>query len=196
MSDREAIEKDDLDLGFDPSEVRASVNSEDWQESMFDDGQEQRGAFLGTVFALCPSGKYYTPWACSNVDPCPVCNGKGTISQGRMQDLVYDVLRFLQCEIVGQTIRNRDKAPLTIKLLCLLYKTRMRFAPITCAACGGLGSREAYLDDLWHEKADLALGTVDLYLEHGEGDPCDLFATEYRDRENGEGEDWDDDLDW
>jgi len=25
--------------------------------------------FLGTVFALTPSGKYYTPWACSNVTP-------------------------------------------------------------------------------------------------------------------------------
>jgi len=24
--------------------------------------------FLGTVFAIMPSGKYYTPWACSNVD--------------------------------------------------------------------------------------------------------------------------------
>lgn len=23
--------------------------------------------FLGTVFALLPSGKFYTPWACSNV---------------------------------------------------------------------------------------------------------------------------------
>ena len=33
--------------------------------------------FLGTVFALCPSGKYYTPWANSNVESCNRCKGKG-----------------------------------------------------------------------------------------------------------------------
>jgi len=195
MSDREAVEKADLDLGFDPAFVRASVNSEDWQESMFDDGQEQRSAFLGTVFALLPSGKYYMPWACSNVDPCPVCDGKGTLSQGKAQDLVSD-LSYKVKNLLSDTVRDRKYAPFTVWLAVRFYHLWQRSMPNTCAACGGLGSREAYLDELWYEKANDALETVDLYLEHGEGDPCDLFATEYSDRENGEGEDWDDDLDW
>ena len=33
--------------------------------------------FLGTVFSMCPSGKYYLPFACSNVNNCPICKGLG-----------------------------------------------------------------------------------------------------------------------
>ena len=31
------------------------------------DGEIYKAVFLGTVFSLCSSGKYYMPWACSNV---------------------------------------------------------------------------------------------------------------------------------
>ena len=34
---------------------------------------------IGSCLHLAPSGKYYLPFACSNVDPCPYCEGKGTI---------------------------------------------------------------------------------------------------------------------
>jgi hypothetical protein len=34
-------------------------------------------AFIGTVFTLTPSGKYYMPWACSNLEVCGNCNGQG-----------------------------------------------------------------------------------------------------------------------
>lgn len=33
--------------------------------------------YLGTVFSIMPSGKYYLPFACSNVDACNRCKGKG-----------------------------------------------------------------------------------------------------------------------
>ena len=33
--------------------------------------------FLGTVMGQSPSGKYYQPWACSNVDLCDACKGEG-----------------------------------------------------------------------------------------------------------------------
>ena len=33
--------------------------------------------YVGTVFNMTPSGKYYLPWACSNVDPCTRCKGQG-----------------------------------------------------------------------------------------------------------------------
>lgn len=32
------------------------------------DGENLLSYYLGTVFSLTPSGKYYTPWACSNVE--------------------------------------------------------------------------------------------------------------------------------
>ena len=45
----------------------------------FDDmeGNKVQSVFLGTVFDLMPSGKYYLPFACSNVEPCPRCKGTG-----------------------------------------------------------------------------------------------------------------------
>jgi hypothetical protein len=34
-------------------------------------------AWVGTILGLTPSGKVYTPFACSNVTPCPRCDGGG-----------------------------------------------------------------------------------------------------------------------
>ena len=75
--------------------VRAELNSQEWVE---EDGRFERLLFLGTVFSLYPSGKYYTAWANSNVSPCPKCKGRGTF-------------------------RSKE-----------------------CKHCGGMGSREAFLD--------------------------------------------------
>jgi hypothetical protein len=49
----------------------------------FDDmeGNKVQSVFLGTVFALMPSGKFYLPFACSNVAPCPRCKGTGKHSK-------------------------------------------------------------------------------------------------------------------
>lgn len=55
------------------------VNDIDWEgikrelngteESVEDEcGNKVKALFLGSVFSLTPSGKYYTPWACGNVD--------------------------------------------------------------------------------------------------------------------------------
>ena len=103
MSDREPI--------FNVKALRAELDAEDWQE---DDEPERevRRLYLGTVFALTPSGKYYTPWACSNVT-----------------------------------------------------------------------EEEAERDSDWFEQAEEELETIGCYLVSGEGDPCDLFVEEYRDRE-------------
>ena len=39
--------------------------------------------FIGSVFGIMPSGKYYTPWACSNVaGDCPICRGRAVFSSG------------------------------------------------------------------------------------------------------------------
>jgi len=42
-----------------------------------EEGDKIMSLYLGTVFNLFPSGKYYTPWACSNVELCPRCKGEG-----------------------------------------------------------------------------------------------------------------------
>lgn len=49
----------------------------------------------------------------------------------------------------------------------------------SCTACGGMGSREAYLDELWREHHEKLFEDYGLYFECGEN--ADYFATEFRD---------------
>jgi hypothetical protein len=46
--------------------VREELNKAEWEPCEDGDGRVRR-VFLGTRMALCPSGKYYTVYACSNV---------------------------------------------------------------------------------------------------------------------------------
>ncbi len=43
------------------------------------DGNILKSVFIGTCFNIMPSGKYYMPFACSNVEKCSNCGGKGEI---------------------------------------------------------------------------------------------------------------------
>jgi hypothetical protein len=53
-----------------PGWYREEVDEDDFE------GVVER-LYLGTVFTLTPSGKYYMPWASGNVAPCPRCKGTG-----------------------------------------------------------------------------------------------------------------------
>jgi hypothetical protein len=54
------------------------LTEESWEPDTWEpEIREYRGVYLGTVFAIMPSGKYYMPWACSNVEPCSRCKGQG-----------------------------------------------------------------------------------------------------------------------
>lgn len=50
---------------FDLNGIRQDLDATEWESD--EDGGESRSAYLGTCFALLPSGKYYTPFANSNV---------------------------------------------------------------------------------------------------------------------------------
>jgi hypothetical protein len=52
-------------IGITPEDLRKALDQEDWVEVEPD--REERLLYIGTVFSLSPSGKYYMPWACSNV---------------------------------------------------------------------------------------------------------------------------------
>jgi len=50
----------------------------DWERPWHGDAwRRQRSYYLGSILTLSPSGKVYTPWACSNLTPCPRCRGRG-----------------------------------------------------------------------------------------------------------------------
>ena len=46
----------------------------------------------------------------------------------------------------------------------------------TCPKCHGVGSEEAYLDEVWQEEMDTRCSTHGLFLTSGEGDPCDILV--------------------
>lgn len=95
--------------------------------------------YLGTVFALTPSGKYYMPFACSNVASCPECGGDGH---------AREMCKFNHEENAnGCFDHNRD-------LLCGdcdYNEERQGNTPIMqdCQYCNGQGARDL------HELAEL-----------------------------------------
>lgn len=62
---------------WDMDEIRKEMAEQEWEE--VDKWTKERRVFLGTVFALYPSGKYYTPFANSNVEICESCADAGAL---------------------------------------------------------------------------------------------------------------------
>lgn len=99
--------------GIEWDDVRAELETQEWERSEWDEELETRRVFIGTVFNLSPSGKYYTPWANSNVT-----------------------------------------------------------------------EREALIDEAWWSLLEREAGELNLCVESGEGDPCDIFVAECRDKKD------------
>lgn len=162
---------------FDLESLREELDSEEWEDDSFLGDSQTRRVYLGTVFSLLPSGKYYTPWANSNVSGCHCCHGKGTIPghpnarvRKRNKSRYEKMLGLAQKLGPEYAVRHAD----------VRLAARDRFEK-TCPVCHGVGSKEAYLDECWYEQAEEELDSIGCSLDAGEGDPCDLFAVEYRD---------------
>lgn len=161
-------------------EIRAALEAESWEPSDDDERQERR-LYLGSIFGCTPSGKFYAPFACSNVAGCASCKGTGTVPRHRKvrvnQRQAARALRIRK-RFDARAKVNRVAAQAWVK-----GRDAWRFAcGRSCTACGGSGSREAHLDERWREYAETLCESVGAFLENGEGDPCDFFIVECRDR--------------
>ena len=78
--------------------------------------------FLGSSLALNYSGKYYQPWACSNVEKCEYCNGNGYVGWGM----------FYNANALPEYRHNYP----------------MKYG---CPVCDHLMSEEAAKDEVWSE---------------------------------------------
>ena len=96
---------------FNIENLKEELEQAEWEDDCNNPDMESRQIYIGTVFALYPSGKFYMPWACSNVTEA-----------------------------------------------------------------------EAEKDEAWRERAESELEAIGASLESGEGDPCDLFVAQYRDK--------------
>lgn len=157
--------------------LKADLEAEDPQEGMGDD--PYKAVFLGSIFSLTPSGKFYAPFACSNVDACPVCKGSGSVGAHKKKRIRKKAGKRYQQLMDRARNGSRDKA-------IAEYPQRQRYQRMSlgtsCTFCAGMGSREAYLDECWREQAEAELDTIGAWLEGGEGDPCDLFACMHADQ--------------
>jgi hypothetical protein len=67
-----------MTTGIDWDVVKEEMAQVPW-ETCWDGEDKERRVFLGTVMSLYPSGKYYTPFANSNVEVCDACAEAGDV---------------------------------------------------------------------------------------------------------------------
>lgn len=115
--------------------------------------------YIGSWFRLSPSGKIYTPFACSNVIMCWHCHGEQSTNT-RSRAVLSRFLWWL-----------RHHVPRRIKIA--LYPLHKRVMAVTCPFCDGHGSQEARLDEIWRETLENHDGAG--YLSYSEGCADDLF---------------------
>lgn len=148
---------------------------------MFDD--EPHGAcYLGSVLSLAPSGKYYTPFANSNVDVCPQCGGSGVMKNRKANPEAYadakkadSVLRTYAMEHYGGWAERRWPDELVGQLDALVKTQNATKPELTCSRCGGMGSHEAYQDQEFYDALDQVAEEHGGWIESGEGDALDIF---------------------
>jgi len=169
-----------------PSKIREALDAEDWEdaEHNVDSYGQERRLYLGSIFSCTPSGKFYAPFARSNVLDCDTCKGVGSIltvkrrvAKRRAVKRMKDRARYMKAGPLYVHRDLRDAKHAAVMRRYHLDNASKR----SCTACGGMGSREAYLDECWREYAEALCESVGASLENGEGDPCDLFIVEYRD---------------
>ena len=166
--------------------AKDEIDSADIQEDI--DRGRIRSVYLGSI--INPSGKYYTPFACSNVDNCHACKGSGKSKQVHTcENCMGSGARYV-IEIARAT--NESLADCTARLESTNVKwlddKHIEFECSSCDGagyiysdcrlCGGIGSREAYLDEVFFEELDAAASNAGGWIESGEGDPCDTFYCE------------------
>lgn len=181
---------------FNLKALQQELDQQEPEEDM--GGNRRRTVYIGTVMGMTPSGKFYTPWACGNVDACPECKGSGEVDN-LMREYIpkasADVLHK-QAEAIDHKIRElairhygafcEGNWPSELDIL-LGYAQDLvsNLKPkLTCMTCEGLGSREAFLDQQWHEQVEEELDKIGAWMESGEGDPCDLFVVQSVDEDD------------
>jgi hypothetical protein len=165
-----------MTTGIDWNAVRAELDGMDWEEV---EDRFERHCFLGTVFRLYPSGKYYTPWACGNLNACDGCQGSG---QRRLRRRLLKKWKARQ-ERFNKLADKRGRGP---NSWAHRHNRAWRYchgrlAALTCQHCGGCGSREAYLDEQFSGALESEAEEHNLFITSGEGDPCDILAGECTD---------------
>lgn len=103
----------DIELPFTLEEILRGLDAEEWgplSEAKDEDG-EVRFLFVGTVFNIMPSGKYYHIGAMSNVTPCPTCGGDGCseCNQTGSLEVLADETFYRKVELLRREAEKRGR---------------------------------------------------------------------------------------
>lgn len=123
-----------MDTGLDFDAIRADLDAAEWLPDPDARDQEIRSVFLGTVFTLTPSGKYYAPFACGNVS-----------EEEAAEDEAWREAAETGLEAIGAFLASGEGAP------CDMFAQEVRDA-CTCGADGGT-------DAPWHQATCLTRQT-------------------------------------
>lgn len=138
------------------------------------DGGSVGREFLGTVFSIFPSGKFYTAFALGNLDYCHSCKGEGETRKKYPCEpcagsgMRMDSQNWLHAHKVGNALSHQEVFPCWV-----CHGTGHINKP--CRQCGGLGSQEAYRDSVFLEALEDKARKEGGWIESGEGASCDLF---------------------
>jgi len=142
-----------------------------------DGGGRAVSVFLGSVFSLAPSGKYYTPFANSNVNDCAKCAGGGKSKRTDLCGLCEGkgarvALAHYNLDGLAELIGRRVEVGETFDCNGCAGAGRV---PRDCHHCGGTGSREAWLDSIFWEELEKKAESLGCFVEFGEGNATDVF---------------------
>ncbi len=145
-----------------------------------DDGDPVGMSYLGSVMSLVPSGKYYTPFASSNVDACEKCSGEGSIPNPNSDPARHEILTSRVQDLIGPLLKEHGAHPnWPAEEKEKVEKARAgqeECKPtLDCETCGCLGSEEAFKDQEWYEALGEVAESHDCYYTEGDGCATDLY---------------------
>lgn len=169
-----------------PEVIRNELLMADWYA--LDEWTIERAILLGSVFSLYPSGKYYTAFACSNLEICPKCGGNGSLSNPKRDPKANAVYKKYRLELSKDVVAKyggwanggwpEEVLKKVARLDSLIEGSE---SSIECPKCHGLGSEEAYLDQQFRDQLELEASAMGLYIRESEGDPCDILIAQCMD---------------
>lgn len=154
-----------------------------------EDGNPQVSAYVGNVCTITPSGKYYTTFAASNVDTCELCAGTGRIPNPNYDPDIFAMAEECQIDLSARLTKCRCSSEQAIEsdlytnlnvAFTAVVLTKHRTAKtMVCPHCGGHGSRDVYLDEVFWDGVDRLCAANNVIITNGEGSATDVFITRH-----------------
>jgi len=152
-----------------------------------EDRNPQVSAYVGNVCTITPSGKYYTAFAASNVDTCELCAGTGKIPNPNYDPDIFVMAeecqielsaRLTKCRCSGeQAIESDLYTNLNVAFTAVVLTKHRTAKTMVCPHCGGHGSRDVYLDEVFWDGVDRLCAANNVIITNGEGSATDVFIT-------------------